>query len=149
MRPPPGSRPRRWPPKPPPRPRRPGRRRPDGGALTGGPSGGDRDDRRARGLPMNDVADRRAGTPSLHPSPAAQSRADPPADPFDAVLAEYLEAAQAGATPDPAAFIVQHPQFAAELADFFADQAGFARLAAPFRPPAGVAGGPASFGPGL
>ena len=55
---------------------------------------------------------------------------------FEQVLAEYLQAREAGRTPDPAELMARHPDLADELRAFFANRAQFARLAAPLAPPA-------------
>ena len=52
---------------------------------------------------------------------------------LNALLAAYLEAAQAGRPPDREQWLEQHPEFAAELRAFLADQDRFARLAEPIR----------------
>ena len=51
----------------------------------------------------------------------------------DEVIAAFLEAVDAGATPDPKVFIAQHSDIADELASFFADCDRFERLAAPLQ----------------
>ena len=58
---------------------------------------------------------------------------DPVEDPFDQILAEYLQAADSGHPPDQQAFIARHPQFAGELREFFASQERFEDAARPFR----------------
>ncbi len=55
---------------------------------------------------------------------------------FEQVLAEYLQAREAGQTPDPADLLARHPDLAEELRAFFANRAQFARLAAPLGPAA-------------
>jgi WD40 repeat protein/tRNA A-37 threonylcarbamoyl transferase component Bud32 len=55
---------------------------------------------------------------------------------FERVLAEYLQAREAGRTPDPDELLARHPDLADELRTFFANRAQFARLAAPLAPPA-------------
>jgi WD40 repeat protein len=52
---------------------------------------------------------------------------------LNAILAGYLEAAQAGRPPERRQWLEQHPDFAAELRAFLADQDRFARLAGPLR----------------
>jgi WD40 repeat protein len=49
------------------------------------------------------------------------------------VIAAYLEALEAGNPPDRMSLSAQHPDLAAELASFFANQDHVARLTAPFR----------------
>jgi WD40 repeat protein len=52
---------------------------------------------------------------------------------LNAILAGYLEAAQAGRPPDRRQWLEQHAEFAAELRAFLADHDRFARLAEPIR----------------
>ncbi len=44
---------------------------------------------------------------------------------LDAIINRYYEAVEQGDPPDQTAFIAQHPEFAAELRDFFADLGNF------------------------
>jgi hypothetical protein len=60
---------------------------------------------------------------SISETPSARERR------VDAAVAEYLEAAEAGQAPDRATFLARHPDLAAEVAAFFADQDEFARAA--------------------
>src|SRR5439155_26131024 len=52
---------------------------------------------------------------------------------LDEVLFAYLKAAEAGPVPDRDEWLSRHPEFAAELAEFFADLDGVDRLARPLR----------------
>ena len=52
---------------------------------------------------------------------------------LNAILAAYLEAAEAGRPADRQQWLEQHAEFAAELRAFLADQDRFARLAEPIR----------------
>ncbi len=54
-------------------------------------------------------------------------------DAADALIAAYLEAAQAGAPPDRAALLAGHPECADDLREFFADLDRFHALATPLR----------------
>jgi tRNA A-37 threonylcarbamoyl transferase component Bud32/outer membrane protein assembly factor BamB len=63
------------------------------------------------------------------------------------VLAEYLEAVEAGCTPDRQAFLAQHAEFAAELSAFFANQDQFAHAAGQLAPPAPRAAEAPTLGP--
>jgi hypothetical protein len=51
----------------------------------------------------------------------------------DALIAAYLDAAQAGQPPDRAALLAEHPECAEELREFFADLDRFNALATPLR----------------
>src|SRR5438045_204842 len=50
---------------------------------------------------------------------------------LEQVLAEYLQAREAGQVLDRAELLSRHPDLAGDLATFFANQAEFARLAEP------------------
>jgi len=50
------------------------------------------------------------------------------------IIAEYLEAVEAGRAPDRQAFLAQHAEFAAELSAFFASQDQFAQVAGQLGP---------------
>lgn len=53
---------------------------------------------------------------------------------LDELLADYLQAGDGGKPISPDEFVAAHPEFAAELGEFFADQDRFARAAAGCRP---------------
>src|SRR5262245_54528512 len=52
---------------------------------------------------------------------------------LDEILASYMEAEEAGQSPDPQEFLRRHPELGPQLAQFFANQDQFDRLAAPLR----------------
>jgi serine/threonine-protein kinase len=52
---------------------------------------------------------------------------------LDAVIAEYLQACEAGRPPDRRELLARHPDLSAQLLAFFADHDGFNRLAVPLR----------------
>src|SRR5262245_27686023 len=64
---------------------------------------------------------------------------------LDEVVTAYLEGVAAGEVPDRREWLARHPEFAAELAEFFADQDRLEGLAAPLRQ-AGQGGGRAGGG---
>jgi hypothetical protein len=53
------------------------------------------------------------------------------------VLAALIESVEQGSAPDRAAWLARHPEFAAELDDFFASAAGWNRSALPTAIPSG------------
>jgi tetratricopeptide (TPR) repeat protein len=53
---------------------------------------------------------------------------------LDEVLAEYLKALDAGRAPDRAALLARHPELAADLREFFAEQERLDRWTEPLRP---------------
>ncbi len=59
---------------------------------------------------------------------------------FDSIILSYLEAADAGQTPPAAEFAARYPEYATELAAFFADQAVLDPLVAPLRDMARASG---------
>src|SRR5262245_61898221 len=53
---------------------------------------------------------------------------------FQQVVLDYLKAVDTGDAPSPEEVLARHPDLAAELTAFFADQAGVGSLLAPLRP---------------
>src|SRR5262245_64072206 len=60
----------------------------------------------------------------------------------DEVLAEYLEALEAGRAPARSALLAAHPDLADQIAEFLDDQEGLGLA----DPPPGLPAGPAGFG---
>jgi hypothetical protein len=60
------------------------------------------------------------------------------------VLVAYLEAAEAGRAPGRDELLARHPEFAAELAEFFANREKLDQFAEPLRPVAPTASAPSS-----
>jgi hypothetical protein len=58
---------------------------------------------------------------------------------IDAAIAEYLQAAEAGAPPQRDAWLAKYPDLKAELEQFLADQSAFQRIAEPLDPDKTVA----------
>ncbi|MBI3863704.1 MAG: serine/threonine protein kinase [Planctomycetia bacterium] len=56
---------------------------------------------------------------------------------LDAVLAEYMQAVEAGTVPDRQEFVARHPEFASQLEEFFGDKERFDRVVAPYKPAVG------------
>src|SRR5262249_58207773 len=63
----------------------------------------------------------------------AAERADavPQAEDLDDVILAYVEALEAGQSPDRAAWLARYPHFTDDLADFFADRDQFSSIVAP------------------
>ncbi|MCY2962424.1 MAG: protein kinase [Planctomycetota bacterium] len=66
------------------------------------------------------------------PDPRPMSDSDRPSR-LDQVLADYLNRVEAGAAPDPADWIAQHPDLADELRSFLRNRESVGRLAEAFR----------------
>jgi TRAP transporter TAXI family solute receptor len=67
-------------------------------------------------------------TPGPTDDPAREQR-------LNELLAEYFRMAESGEAPDDGAFLAQHPDFAGELKEFFADKEWFNRWAESLQPP--------------
>ena len=65
---------------------------------------------------------------------AGQTEASPPGRGLDELLADYLEQAESGRAPDRGDWIARHPEWAGELASFFANLDWGGLLADPGRP---------------
>ncbi len=53
---------------------------------------------------------------------------------LESILADFLQAAEAGRAPDQRELLARHPELADELASFFANRAEFVKLAGPVAP---------------
>src|SRR5262249_18285264 len=71
------------------------------------------------------------GEPAMPPS---EDRETARQERINAIIADYLEAVEAGLAPDGKKFIQGHPDLAAELEAFFADQSRFAKAAGQLGP---------------
>jgi eukaryotic-like serine/threonine-protein kinase len=78
-------------------------------------------------------------TPAPDDSPSREAR-------LEALLHSYLQALDAGQSPDRAALLAGHPEFASELAAFFADQDRLDSVARAIRPPLPPAAGAPTLG---
>ena len=72
-------------------------------------------------------------TPSPPPS-NERSHPEKSTATLEAVMAEYLERLEAGATPDPAAYLASYPQHASELRSFFRNHHWLGEASAPGSP---------------
>ncbi len=52
---------------------------------------------------------------------------------LNGILAEFIQQTEAGLNPDPVELLARHPEFAAELQEFFLDKARFDLMAQPFK----------------
>ncbi|MCA9136909.1 MAG: serine/threonine protein kinase [Planctomycetales bacterium] len=71
----------------------------------------------------HDSGDTSAGNPSADDSSSGD-------DPFETILAEYLQRIEDGQSPDPADYLARHPEYADELRSFFRNHHWMAEPAA-------------------